>query len=279
MNCGEVVDRLGDAIDREMPNEIRAELNRHLDACPPCRAKYELERMCKSLLGQKLTMVHTPPDVEIGVLNLLRTEESATVGTSANSWIDRLFTSRALAPVLAVGLALVAIFFFLSKPQQMPDDIGSPRASADIVQQSMDNFSSILAGDLKPSLTTCSADSVASFLETTGIPFPATVLRLKDCRSYGAIVNEVNGTRLAHVVYGMGDMGILYVYETESKEAWKGTSLRLTDEAKQALEETGWYFTTDKGQRNVILHMTNGTLISAVSSMPKDQMMTLLKTP
>ena len=278
MNCREVFDRLGDAVDREMPNQARAEFDRHLDACPLCRAKYELERMCKRIVGKKLTMVHTPPDVQQGVRNLLRSEESASPAETADSWIDRLLGNRALAPVLVAGLALIAVFFFLSRPQQVPDNFASQFSATDIVQQSMDNFSLILSGDLKPSMTACSPDSIVMYLQTTGIPFSAKVLRLKDCRSYGAIVNEVNGARLAHVVYAFGDTGMLYVYEAAKEEAWKGTSVSLTSEAKQALEETGWYFTSDQQRRNVVLRTMNGTLISAVSSMPKDQMIALLAT-
>lgn len=275
MNCSEAVDRLGDAIDREMPDQARAELKRHLDACPPCRAKYELERMCKGLVSQKLTMVHTPPDVEKSVRILLQDEDAASPNSSP-SWIDRFFANKALAPVLATGLALVAVFFFLSRPQQMPDDVALATNAPDIVQQSMDNFSSILTGDLRPSMTACSADSVAMFLQTAGIPFAPKVFHLSDCRSYGGIVSEVNGARLAHVVYALGDTGILYLYETSWKEACKGTSLRLTAEARKALEEGGWYMRTDGEQRNVVLHLTNGTLIAAVSSMPKEQMVDLL---
>ena len=276
MNCREVFDRLGDAIDREMPDQARAEFDRHLDACPLCRAKYEIERMCKRLVRQKLTMVHTPPEVESNLRTLLRGEPDAALTEPANSWLDRLLGNKALAPVLALGLALVAIFFFLSRPQQVPDESSARSGGADIVQQSMDNFSLILAGDLKPSMTACSPDSIVTYLHTAGIPFSAKVLRLKDCQSYGAIVNEVNGARLAHVVYAMSDAGILYVYEASKEEAWKGTSLSLAPEVKQALEETGWYFTSDQAQHNVVLRAVNGTLISAVSSMPRDQMMALL---
>lgn len=259
-----------------MSDQARADFDRHIDACPPCRARYELERMCKTIVGKKLTMVHTPADVRMNVRDILRGEAKATSVDSAESWIDRLLSNRALAPVLVTGLALIAVFFFLSRPTQVPEDFTAYPSPSDIVQQSMDNFSLIMAGDLKPSMTACSPDSVMTYLHTAGIPFSAKVLRLKDCQSYGAIVNEVNGARLAHIVYAFSDTDILYVYEAAKEEAWKGTSLSLTGEAKQALEETGWYFTTDKGRRNVVLRTINGTLISAVSSMPRDEMMALL---
>jgi len=271
VNCREVFDRLGDAIDRQMPNQTRAEFNRHLDACPPCRANYELERMCKHIVSHKLMMVHTPSAVQNQVHTLLRNEDA-----DKPSWIDRLLGNKFLTPILVTGLAVVAVFLFLSKPQQVPDEGFSRPAAADIVQQSVDNFSLILAGSLKPTMTACSPDSVLSFLQAGDIPFSAKVLRLKDCQSYSAIINEVNGARLAHVVYAVGPAGLLYVYEAEKEEAWKGTSLTLTSEAKQSLEQTGWYFTTDQQQRNVVLHALNGTLMAAVSSMPRDTMVALL---
>jgi len=274
VNCREVFDRLGDAIDRQMPNRTRAEFERHLDACPPCRANYELERMCKHIVSHKLMMVHTPSAVQNQLQTLLRNEDAGPAAKP--SWIDRLLGNKFLTPVLVTGLAVIAVFLFLSKPQQVPDEGFSRPAAADIVQQSMDNFSSILAGDLKPTLTACSPDSIVSFLQAGAMPFSAKVLRLKDCKSYGATINEVNGARLAHVVYAVGPAHLLYVYEAEKEEAWKGTSLTLTSEAKKSLEQTGWYFTTDQQQRNVVLHALNGTLMAAVSSMPRDTMVALL---
>ena len=271
-------ERLGDALDREMPNQARAEFNRHLDACPPCRANYELERMCKHIVSHKLTMVHTPSAVQTQLQNLLRNEDAEADLSKKPSWIDRLLGSKFMAPVLVTGLAVIAVFLFLSRPQQVPD-AGVPRSAAtDIVQQSVDNFSLILAGDLKPTMTACSPDSVLSFLQAAKIPFSAKVLRLKDCQSYGAIINDVNGARLAHVVYAVNASSLLYVYEVAKEEAWKGTSLTLTSEAKQSLEQTGWYFTTDQQQRNVVLHALNGTLMAAVSPLSRDSMVALLSS-
>lgn len=276
MTCREVFERLGDAIDRQMPNQTRADFNRHLDACPLCRANYEIERMCKHIVSHKLMMVHTPSGVQNQLQSLLRNEDAEANLRAKTSWIDRFLGNRFLAPVLVTGLAVIAVFLFLSRPQQIPDG-GLPRpAPADIVQHSMDNFSLILAGGLKPTMTACSPDSILRFLEAAQIPFSAKVLRLKDCQSYSAIINEVNGARLAHVVYAVNAGNLLYVYEAEKEEAWKGTSLSLTSEAKQSLEQTGWYFTTDPQQRNVVLHALNGTLMAAVSSMPRDTMVALL---
>jgi len=134
----------------------------------------------------------------------------------------------------------------------------------------------ILAGDLKPTMTACGPDSIVSFLEAAEIPFSTRVLRLKDCQSYGAIINDVNGARLAHVVYAVNTANVLYVYEVAKEEVWKGTSLTLASEAKLSLEKTGWYFTTDQKQRNIVLHTVNGTLMTAVSSLPRDSMVALL---
>jgi hypothetical protein len=277
VTCREVIDRLGDAIDRGMSEEVRAEFFGHLDVCPLCRAKYELERMCKHIVGQKLQMVATPADVRHDVQTILLQEDASPPGRYP-SWLDRILNSKALAPVLVAGLAVVAVLFFLSRPQQIPEEPAPPVVAADIVQQSMVNFTLIRSGDLKPSMTVCSPDSVLAYLQNSGIPFPAKVLRLKDCQSYGVIVNEVNGVPLAHLVYALNESTILYVYETAEDEAWKGTSLSLPGEAKEALARTGWYFFGDEDRGNLLLRTVNGTLISAVSMMPKDEMMALLSS-
>jgi mycothiol system anti-sigma-R factor len=43
MNCREVAIRLHEFVDRELSPEEVAEVQRHLDACPPCLQMFELE--------------------------------------------------------------------------------------------------------------------------------------------------------------------------------------------------------------------------------------------
>jgi mycothiol system anti-sigma-R factor len=50
MNCTEVVILLEQYVDRELSGEEIAEVQRHLDACPPCLALYRFEASVRRLV-------------------------------------------------------------------------------------------------------------------------------------------------------------------------------------------------------------------------------------
>jgi len=77
--------------------------------------------MCKHIVGHKLAMVHTPSAVQSQLQTLLRNEDVPAEPAEKPSWIDRLLGNKFLAPVLVTGLAGIAVFLFLSRPQQVPD--------------------------------------------------------------------------------------------------------------------------------------------------------------
>jgi mycothiol system anti-sigma-R factor len=51
-DCSEVIHQIFTFIDNEMPQADCAVIQRHLDECGPCLAKYDLERTVKSLVAR-----------------------------------------------------------------------------------------------------------------------------------------------------------------------------------------------------------------------------------
>lgn len=272
MKCKEVFDNLGDAIDRELPKAKKDDFYHHLEICPPCRNKFELECLAKSIIRKTLRMVRTPRSIYSSIVRSIR--EESGVGTS---WLDRLLGSKFLTPVLVGGLAIVAVMFFLSEPQQAPDDGVTLTPANDIISQSMANFSLIREGSLKPALTACDPDSILQYFKASGVPFSASIVRLSDCDWYGAIVNQYNGVRLAHVVYKMGNE-LMYVYQVSKAEVMEGSVLTLPQAAKSSLTQSGWYTDPDHPEGHLVLWSDDGSVCSAVSTMEKQKMLALLKS-
>lgn len=52
MDCSEALGRMFVFLDRELDQASCADIQRHLDECGPCLAKYELERTVKSLVAR-----------------------------------------------------------------------------------------------------------------------------------------------------------------------------------------------------------------------------------
>jgi mycothiol system anti-sigma-R factor len=61
--CEEIAVRLYQYIDRELtPAEYR-EVQEHLDACPPCKHVFQLERNVLSVVGERCRRVCAPPNL------------------------------------------------------------------------------------------------------------------------------------------------------------------------------------------------------------------------
>ncbi len=56
-DCSEVLDRVFFFLDNELDQADCADIQRHLDECGPCLAKYDLERTVKTLVARSCTEV------------------------------------------------------------------------------------------------------------------------------------------------------------------------------------------------------------------------------
>lgn len=268
MNCLEVNDHLGDAIDGALSGQIRKRFEDHLVKCIRCRNSYEFELLGKSLIRAKLHPVSAPSSIQVSITESLRKES-----VEPKSSFERLFAPRYRLPALAAGLAGLIIIMMFAFPQWRGTPTGVSVASANILQQSILNFAAIQSGDLEPAMKTCQPEGVLGFFEEKDISFLVNVMPIENCEWYGAIFSEHEGIKQAHVVYKFNGQ-MMYVYQVGKEDVLN--SSMLPQKAQEALLETGWYVDPDVDGRNIVLWMANGTLCAAVSSMPKDRLLALL---
>jgi mycothiol system anti-sigma-R factor len=57
IDCSEAIGRMFVFIDKELDQATCEDIQRHLDECGPCLAKYELERTVKSLVARSCSEV------------------------------------------------------------------------------------------------------------------------------------------------------------------------------------------------------------------------------
>jgi hypothetical protein len=201
-------------------------------------------------------------------------EEARSEGLS-ESRFDWLLTSRWFRPALATALTVLALVFFLSRPQQAPTGIGQQVATADLIGQIRQNFTLLRSGQLKPALTCTRPETVVGYFREQGVPFAVEVLRATTCERYGAIANDVRGVRLAHVVYEIGGE-LMYVYQVSKHDAMEGEILTMPQQARASLSTAGWYTDESPDQCSVVLWTSGETLCGAASTMKKDQVLQLL---
>ena len=273
LNCKEVHELSGDALDRSLPVEKKSDFFAHLKACPPCRNEYEIELLAKSVIRRTLKLIPTPFEVSQTILQLIRGQAGGTV--KKQSWLSRFLSWRFLAPTLATGIVGLVIAFLLILPPGSVNNEYAHTASNDIINQSLKNFTLVQSGELKPSMIACYSDVVVGYFQRQNYEFAVSIPSDDSCDWYGAVANTFDDVNVAHIVYKRGD-DLLYVYEVKKADALEGSALSLPVAAKESLTQTGWYTDPQHKDCNVVLWTVNETLCAAVSTMKKDRLLAFL---
>lgn len=71
MTCRELIDVLDDYLDGALPDDLRADLERHLADCAPCRAYLSTYRKTRDL-GAAATRAEMPADMRDRLRRFLR---------------------------------------------------------------------------------------------------------------------------------------------------------------------------------------------------------------
>ena len=272
MTCKEVQNLFGHALDGVLPKNVVSTFFEHLTRCPLCRKDYELELITKSAVHSAVKPVQAPSAVRQAVLLALGNESSLP---AERPGILSFFANRFLSiPAVASGIAIIALAYLFLPPSPSADSLTVHNASNDVINQTMKNFQRIRDGELKPTMTSCYPEGVIAYFENNGIKFAVNIRPMENCDWYGALFNEYNGVKLAHVVYKLGD-DLMYVYQVKSDEATGGSTLRMPPAAKASLEKTGWYLDPQHPKCNVVLWNEKGTLCVAASTMKKEKMLSL----
>ncbi|MGB2867774.1 MAG: hypothetical protein WBD36_04940 [Bacteroidota bacterium] len=270
MDCKEAHDQFGHAIDGILAKNFVPAFFEHLSLCRPCKKEYELELVTKSAVRAAIPQVRTPMPVHDAILLALGNEYEAS--TETPSLFSRMFGGSFTLPALVGGLAIAALVYFFLPSSPSPDELAVHTAANDVINQTMNNFRLIRDGELKPTMTSCYPEGVITYFEKNGVKFAVNIRPMDNCDWYGALFNEYNGVKLAHVVYKMGDE-LMYVYQVRCDEATDGSTLRLPPAAKTSLAKTGWYLDPQHPDCNVVLWKENGTLCVAASTMKKEKML------
>ena len=273
MNCTEVQNNFGNAVDGTLQPSFREEFFKHLSLCLGCRKEYELESVTKNAVRNNVKHLDTPASVRSSILMSLR--ESYSAVADGPSWFERLFGGRRLFPSLVTILAVVSLVYYLVPPAVPPENLSVHTASNDVIFQTLQNFARIRDGQMKPKTVACDPAIITTYFKKNGLQFAADAKILDNCDWYGASYSDFDGVQLAHVVYQIGD-DMTYVYEVKKDEAMEGSTLSMPSAAKQSLKKTGWYTDPLHPDCNVVVWTANGTLCSATSTMKKDRLAAML---
>lgn len=278
LNCGEIQNYLGDAIDKALPEHVKEKFHSHLEVCRSCRNAYELEALAKSLVQDNIKRISTPPAVHAAVKFSLQQEYKQS--TEHKNFIERIFGSQPLLPTLATGVALAAFLYFFVLPTKNDSRSESSHSAAnDIMNQTLRNFSLVRSGELQPKMISCFPEAVQDFFVKNGFASPVKIVKLSNCDWYGAGYSEYGGVKIAHIMYKMEEE-TLYVFQVKQDDVIRSSILGLPPAAKKELALSGWYTDPSHGNDcNIIVWIEDGTLCAASSTMKKDKLLAVLTTP
>ncbi len=262
MNCNEFNQCVCEIIDKRLSAERTQELLDHATMCPHCKYEYESLKAAKNIVHSKVHRENVPTDLYYSIVK-------ATIHSPGKFWLKRFF-GFSLNPVIAF---VVLIFFavgiyslFLPTHSPMPDE-------ANIISQSLKNYQAVIGGSIKPSMVD-DEENVRTYLEKE-VSFTVNVPKMPGCSWCGGVLSNFKGTKLAHVVYGLGDKKFVYLYQADMAEVLEGKTIGLPDEAKVELEKTNWYVQEFPDSTTIVLWKYQNTLCAAVSKMDKEHLIAM----
>ena len=280
MNCQEVLEHISAAVDNRLSTETKRMFETHIQACAACRNLFEMERLTKRVIQQKLRFQTIPGAVSQRILSRISeiAEQETEPGIShRSSWVSKLLPQPRFRPAFAVGLiALVALILFVSMPFNAHHLHTSPDDN-NVVHQSLNNFDAVVAGTLKPQMASDSPAEVRKFF-VKKVDYKVRVPRMKDCTLMGGLVSNYQGKPLAHVVY-KHDGEVIYLYQVDMQTVIDGKALTIPADAKEELLRTGWYVQSQHPKCSLVMWMVDNTLCTAVADIDKGELIAYLSYP
>ncbi len=289
MDCKEMQEHISAAVDQNLDRAVQSEFIQHIRHCVRCSSEYDLERATKYVTQTKLQFVETPPAVRAAILEKIKAESLLSVPRT-QQWkrafqlfVD-LFSTRHLLPavgmamiiMIIVGVALVVHPFGSRNGQSNLE--GMANEENEVLHQALDNFHDVQSGKIPVQLASSEPSVIKTFFRDK-VNFDVDVHHLRNAELLGAVYSEYKGAKLAHVIYRSNNQ-IIYVYQACIKNVGNGSDLCARREIWDALAKKDIFtdsITTPLHQCCTVVWEERGILCSAVSTLPKNEMLITLR--
>lgn len=222
MNMTELSEKITALIDNEIQSDKeKNELELKINHDSSLYGEYITQKSVKSLLqnrfGQTLAPSNLHDNISKQTLNLYNAERESAVKPELKS--SKKLINFLITPQFAIPAVIVMIALFLSSPlfsEKSDGDLVIEQAGTNnMYVQAVNNFRSILDGNLKLQCSSSNPIEVKQYFTKEGVPYDAKVPTFKLWHLIGGVVSEDGGKKFAHQVY-TGDHGkILYLYQVD----------------------------------------------------------------
>jgi hypothetical protein len=272
VNCKNFQEQISSAVDKRLAGHDMESFLAHAGKCAECRHEFEAESATKVIVQRRAKSVRAPDTLVQHISAQLDHQSSAA--PPRQGWYKRLPQKSFVRPAIAFAAACIVIVFLVRDRPTENGVIQAGFAGNDIVLQSLSNYRAVVDGTIKPQMVSAQTGPLEQFFSDK-TDFPVLFPKMKDCKLVGGVFNEYFGSKLAHVVYSH-ENEVVYMYQTCWETVMKGDPLHLSDDAKRALETTGWFTQTYGDGRTVVLWKKERTLCAAVARMSKENLIACL---
>ncbi len=267
LDCKEFQNFISPYVDKELKKEEEKEVNSHADLCSHCKTDLVIESTVKKTVAKKKIISSAPYELKVSIFQKLYKKNPVE---SFFKLLKKYFSN----PIFAVGFSTaVLIFLYFNFFILKDNSLLTEHFSNNVFAQSVVNFQNARHSKFPPRLIfTDNIEQVSRFLISNGFKtpkFPKTGWRL-----IGAGVNEMNGVKIAHVIYHH-DSDLVYIYEAPCNAILKDKKLFLPDNLKRKIIDSD-YNIIETDSCTVVLSVIDGTFVSFVMENDKNEILSQL---
>ena len=197
MDCREIQPAITALADGELRSDERAEVGRHLEDCPGCRASLARQRELKSLLRAKISPASTPGDLRARIAAALEGEDAHPRIAPRPLWGRLAGFWQIPRYALIAGMAVVAILAITLLPR-------GPSAASIPLDEVTAHFAQISTGSVNLEMRTSDISALQQFYRRTGhFTFEETAEDFsgKGLRLVGGALSHLGQRRVTMSVY------------------------------------------------------------------------------
>lgn len=222
MKIDELKEKITALIDNEiLSTEEKDDLELQINNNDSLYTEYVVQKSVKSLLQTRYAAQKAPVNLRENIskqtFNLYNAElESVSKRKSeSNSNLYSFFRK----PQFAIPLVILMIALFLSSPlfsEKSPNDIIIEQAGMNnMYVQAVNNFKSILKGELSVECVSSNPEEVKKYFNENGVAYETKIPTFQFWNLAGGVISEEKGKKFAHQVYAGGNGEILYLYQVD----------------------------------------------------------------
>lgn len=211
MESKDVLELITALVDNEIETKEKAkELKLLIESSEEFNFEYQIQNYIKSMIKTRVQKVETPEHLKKQILNDIFKESQPAAEKQKKTWFKWV-----LKPAFAFSIFISVFFLVLlfSRNSTSENIAREQNGETNMFSQALQNFQSIVKGNLSAQLQSNSIEELKSYFKNNGVNYEANVPLAKNWHLAGASISEIKGKKLAHNIYRNSSGKLAYLYQ------------------------------------------------------------------